>query len=81
MLDHMSDVLCNLYPQGPFILDKVYCRPSHIQWIRICEGPLYLNPLQQILYVYCRILMFEEKRKAKELPKGLPPKKTFADLP
>jgi allograft inflammatory factor 1 len=27
------------------------------------------------------ILMFEEKKKEKEAPKGLPPKKTFADLP
>lgn len=45
------------------------------------QGSAILNPLQQIHYVYCRILMFEEKRKAKELPKGLPPKKTFADLP
>ncbi|XP_064395943.1 allograft inflammatory factor 1-like [Halichondria panicea] len=27
------------------------------------------------------ILMFEEKKKEKELPKGPPPKKTFADLP
>ncbi len=30
---------------------------------------------------YRRILMFEEKKKEKELPKGPPPKKTFADLP
>lgn len=27
------------------------------------------------------ILMFEEKKKAKELPKGPPPKKSLADLP
>nr|CAC38780.1 allograft inflammatory factor 1 [Suberites domuncula]CAC85493.1 Allograft Inflammatory Factor 1 [Suberites domuncula] len=27
------------------------------------------------------ILMFEEKKKAKEIPKGLPPKKSLADLP
>ena len=28
-----------------------------------------------------RILMFEEKKKAQELPKGLPPKRALADLP
>eukprot|EP00057_Strongylocentrotus_purpuratus_P012111 XP_011666585.1 PREDICTED: uncharacterized protein LOC763226 [Strongylocentrotus purpuratus] len=27
------------------------------------------------------ILMFEEKMKAKEIPTGLPPKKSFSDLP
>ena len=33
------------------------------------------------LFLPLRILMFEEKRKAKELPKGPPPKRSIADLP
>ena len=30
---------------------------------------------------FCRILMFEEKRKEKERPSGPPPKKNLSDLP
>ena len=33
------------------------------------------------LYCICRILLFEEKMAEKERPKGLPRKKSLADLP
>ena len=50
------------------------CEPSiHQAVLLLCK----------VLFIYfCnRILMFEEKKKEKDRPKGPPPKKTLTDLP
>jgi allograft inflammatory factor 1 len=52
----------------------------------LCAGTIHYNEFLDMMLgkkstVLKLILMFEEKKKEKELPKGLPPKKTFADLP
>ena len=39
------------------------------------------NSITMATLIFHRILMFEEKKKAKEIPKGLPPKRNLADLP